>query len=130
MTSPFVVAKLCVDNARGRCVFQKIVGFAERTSWLYRNFASWRVFDNQRRIVEAGLSGTRVFLAVFAIGGLFFVGPADAQRVSMDPAQSLFHEGRNAIDGCQSAPNPSACRRECYTTFGYGSGYRQCIWGD
>jgi len=130
MTSPFVVAKLCVDNAQGRYVFPKIVGFAERSSWLFRNFVSWRVFNSQRRIVEASLSGARVFLAVFAIGGLFFVGSANAQRVYMGPSQSLSYEGRNAIDGCQSAPNPHACRKECYTAFGYGSGYRQCIWGD
>jgi hypothetical protein len=38
MTSPFVVAELCVDNARGRCVFPKIVGFAEVDQ--YSNFAS------------------------------------------------------------------------------------------
>ena len=112
---------------------------ARRTDQLgsNRNYASWRMFDNQRRIVEASLSGTRVFLVVvFTIGGLFFAGSANAQRVYMGPSQSLYFDppaekGRNAIDGCQSAPNPHACRQECYTAFGgYGSGYRQCIWGD
>jgi hypothetical protein len=90
-----------------------------------RNYASWRLFDNQRRIVEAGLSGTRIFLAAaFTIGGLFFVGAANAH-------DALAEKGRNAIDGCQSAPNLHACRQECYTTFGgYSNGYRQCIWGD
>jgi hypothetical protein len=93
------------------------------------------MFDNQRRIVEASLSGTRVFLAaVFAIAGLFFVGSANAQGVYMGPSQPLYEpaeKGRNAIDGCQGAPNPHACRQECYKAFGgYGGGYRECIWGD
>jgi hypothetical protein len=98
-----------------------------------RNYASWRLFDNQRRIVEASLSGTRVFLAVaFIIGGLFYVGSANAQRGNMGPFYDVLAEkGRNAIDGCQSAPNPHACRQECYITFGgYSSSYSQCIWGD
>jgi hypothetical protein len=80
------------------------------------------------------VSETRVFLmAVFALGGLFFGGSANAQRVYMGPSQHLYdpaEKGRNAIDGCQGAPNPHACRQECYNAFGYGSGYRQCIWGD
>jgi hypothetical protein len=87
--------------------------------------------------MEAALSGTRVFLATaFTIGGLLFVGSANAQRVNMGPSQTVFYDalaekGRNTIDGCQSAPNFHACRQVCYITFGgYSNGYRQCIWGD
>jgi len=97
-------------------------------------FASWRMFDNHRRIVEGSLSGTRRFLVtVFALGGLFYVGSANAQGISIRPLQPLYdpaEKGRSVIDGCQRAPSPHACRQECYNAFGYGGGYRQCIWGD
>ena len=82
--------------------------------------------------MEASLSGTRIFLvAAFAIG---FVSSANAQGVSMGPLQPLYEpaeKGRSVIDGCQGAASPHACRQECYKAFGgYGSGYRECIWGD
>jgi hypothetical protein len=68
------------------------------------------------------VSETRVFLmAVFALGGLFFGGSANAQRVYMGPSQHLYdpaEKGRNAIADVRALLIPMPAARNVTTRLG------------